>query len=906
MNRPVKTTRRSFLAGISGAFASALSTKNTSAQQNSSSYYPIGLPLEKLLEYKVSDAPASKDVSISLAGIQNDVIYLVEHRNYSDRILAYDQRKEDLRWDHYYTGELNSPVVVEDNLFACSDKKLLAFDIASKPDSPSWGIRVEEGYTGDTASDGDTVWFTNYTVSRTGSRDTTLEISSGTLHAYTKSGSKKWDVSKRFGQVNEYNGTLYETEETWQKEDTEQTYSQIGGQAVVRDAESGRVQWRSEDRDIKRLHPPYDQDTAIALSLDSTLYGYEASSGSLQWKHTVGSEVIDFTTDDIHVFYAVDQKLVAYNPSTAVVEWEQQIPPAYDLTYSQDLLYVGDQNGGIHVFDTQTGERVWDSSLRGTGVTYEWVVDGTLYCVSGNWISAFQGKQAQALNKLQNLRSDSTLATYPANFVGRREALATAEKEIENHKYDEAFAALNRAETLGTAGDGLIWTTGFGTAYFVARRAVHEYNRYQFHDLIDKLKMSYPISKGVLEGISPRELIQRATHIGEKLSDTHLGRPLITGLLVEDDYEELEETIITATDTAPRLQQASVDLETIPEQYQKSWRETLEDAVGDNNFDLVAQRLDQLETRIEIAAFRNKISSSQSSIETDEVGNFIHSLLAPDAEVDKSDIMYCREAAATISKYQSALQTLNNYNIKNVEDKLNESLKAREKSRETDIQNLKRIQRLLEMAISVESKREALDLQYLSLSPEELYTDLQQYLSEFSVDKLEELVRLVENLDAGVWRRDHLDKFTPTEFEHLVSNLYKTQGYTTQVSQASNDKGIDVTVTGEDQTLVIQVKQYSCGNKVGRPTVQQLAGARDQVNANKGVIVTSSSFTRTAQSASRSYGAKMELIDGQELLEMLTKSPVSPPDDTSMGYSGGSAYDISSGTSTGRHQPDRN
>lgn len=901
MNRLTKGTRRSFLTGISGIFASSVFAGNILGQSTKEDY-PIGLPLKQIWELQVTDHFGDAGGSISLGGIHQDTIYLVEARDSTDRILAFEKASNDPLWELYYDGSLVSPIVVGDKLFAGGEKEFLAYGLESEPDEPNWDVRIDEGFVWDTTSDGDTVWFTDYTVDRTGDQGNTLEISSGTLYAYTKDGTQKWSVSRGFGRVVEYDGSLYETSETWRKETTEESYTQFGGRAVVRDADSGKIKWRSEDLDIKRVHPPYSQDVVVALSTDGTIYGYDASSGKLQWQHAAGSEVSDITTNERYVFYAVDQRLAAYNPSTNEIDWRQRIPPAYDLTYNQKLLYVGDQNGNFHAFDATTGNRVWNHSLEGTAVGYERVVDGTVYCVSGSWLAVFQGKQGRALSKLQDLRSKSTLGTSIANPLGRKEALATAEKEIENHNYEKAFAALNRAELLGTGGDGAVWTTGAGTAYVAGRRATHEYKRHQFQELVEELTTVYPISNGVLKGTAPDELIQTATHALDQLSDTRLGRPVTAGWVREDDYNDLQRTIIAAADVAPRLRDASSNLESVPDELQEKWITTLEEAISAQKFDAVAQKLDQLETGIELTNLRDEVNNSESSLDTRKISNFIDSLLAPDVEPDESDIVHCEVAATAISDYQSAKTTLHNYDLSGVLDKLNESLKANEKSRDTATRNLKRVQRLLDKATFVESKRQTLNLQYISLSPEELQADLQYCLSEPSLDELEELATLVENLDAGVWRREHFGEFTPVEFEHLVASLYGSQGYDTQVSQASNDKGIDVTVRGETETLAIQVKQYSRRNKVGRPTVQQLAGARDQVNANKGVIVTSSSFTETAQSASQSYGASMELINGQQLLEMLTKSPISPPSGTSWNHSPGDRSGTSSQNSTGHRQ----
>ncbi|ERG93764.1 PQQ-binding-like beta-propeller repeat protein [Haloquadratum walsbyi] len=114
--------------------------------------------------------------------------------------------------------------------------------------------------------------------------------------------------------------------------------TQFGGRAVVRDAESGKIKWRSEDRKIADVYPPITQDVVIVGSTDGTLYGYDASSGKIQCEHTMGSKLSGLSTSDTHIFYTADQRVFAYNPSTGEIDWRQRIPPASRLTYDQKLL----------------------------------------------------------------------------------------------------------------------------------------------------------------------------------------------------------------------------------------------------------------------------------------------------------------------------------------------------------------------------------------------------------------------------------------------------------------------------------------------------------------------------------------------------------------------------------------
>ncbi|ERG93765.1 hypothetical protein [Haloquadratum walsbyi] len=105
-------------------------------------------------------------------------------------------------------------------MFACGNKQFLAYGLESEPNEPNWDVQIDEGYTQDVATDGDMVWFSDYTWDRTGEYDETFETFTGTLYAYSKSGTQKWSVTRRFGgagQIVEYDGTLYETTERWRR-----------------------------------------------------------------------------------------------------------------------------------------------------------------------------------------------------------------------------------------------------------------------------------------------------------------------------------------------------------------------------------------------------------------------------------------------------------------------------------------------------------------------------------------------------------------------------------------------------------------------------------------------------------------------------------------------------------------
>jgi restriction system protein len=91
-----------------------------------------------------------------------------------------------------------------------------------------------------------------------------------------------------------------------------------------------------------------------------------------------------------------------------------------------------------------------------------------------------------------------------------------------------------------------------------------------------------------------------------------------------------------------------------------------------------------------------------------------------------------------------------------------------------------------------------------------------------------------------------------------------------QVTQLTNDEGIDGIIyedkLGLDK-IYLQAKRWT--NSVGRPTIQQFAGALVGQNATKGVFITTSIFTKEAREYVKGINQKIVLSDGSELAKYM-------------------------------------
>ena len=88
----------------------------------------------------------------------------------------------------------------------------------------------------------------------------------------------------------------------------------------------------------------------------------------------------------------------------------------------------------------------------------------------------------------------------------------------------------------------------------------------------------------------------------------------------------------------------------------------------------------------------------------------------------------------------------------------------------------------------------------------------------------------------------------------------------------SGDGGIDGTIRedalGLDE-MYVQAKKYAGGNTVGESELRNFAGAIDVAATNKGVFVTTASFTQAARKYVSRSPKRIILIDGEELARLM-------------------------------------
>jgi restriction system protein len=117
---------------------------------------------------------------------------------------------------------------------------------------------------------------------------------------------------------------------------------------------------------------------------------------------------------------------------------------------------------------------------------------------------------------------------------------------------------------------------------------------------------------------------------------------------------------------------------------------------------------------------------------------------------------------------------------------------------------------------------------------------------------------------------------SPAFFERLVIDLLVAMGYGGSRQDAgraigkSGDGGIDGIIKEDKLGLdVIYVQAKRWDGTVGRPEIQKFAGALQGQRANKGVFITTSSFTRDAVEYAQIINSTIILVNGEQLAGLM-------------------------------------
>ena len=123
---------------------------------------------------------------------------------------------------------------------------------------------------------------------------------------------------------------------------------------------------------------------------------------------------------------------------------------------------------------------------------------------------------------------------------------------------------------------------------------------------------------------------------------------------------------------------------------------------------------------------------------------------------------------------------------------------------------------------------------------------------------------------------ERVQEQSPAFFEQLVLDVLRAMGYGGTHEDAasrlgqSGDEGVDGVIREDElglDLIYVQAKRWQ--NPAGRPEIQKFFGALHGKRANKGVFITTSSFSNEAASFAESVTPRVILVDGKELARLM-------------------------------------
>lgn len=171
-------------------------------------------------------------------------------------------------------------------------------------------------------------------------------------------------------------------------------------------------------------------------------------------------------------------------------------------------------------------------------------------------------------------------------------------------------------------------------------------------------------------------------------------------------------------------------------------------------------------------------------------------------------------------------------------------------------------------------------------TPETPSQTLAELAEPSQVQTPDELIRSTLKQMEAALAKELLDRIlaaSPAFFESLIVKLFIAMGYggsredAGQIVGKSGDHGIDGVIDQDSLGLdrvYIQAKKYAKNNSVSEPEIRGFSGSLGAAKANKGVFVTTSTFTQPARDFAERHPFKIILIDGEQLTALMIRHNV--------------------------------
>jgi restriction endonuclease Mrr len=121
---------------------------------------------------------------------------------------------------------------------------------------------------------------------------------------------------------------------------------------------------------------------------------------------------------------------------------------------------------------------------------------------------------------------------------------------------------------------------------------------------------------------------------------------------------------------------------------------------------------------------------------------------------------------------------------------------------------------------------------------------------------------------------ERLYELSSRKFEELVASILNDMGLDVQLTKATRDGGSDIIASIKNSLtsilILVECKRYAPENKVSVGIIREVAGVHTFRKPEKSIIVTTSTFTKSAIKEAELLNGKMELKDYDNLKDWLS------------------------------------
>jgi restriction system protein len=133
---------------------------------------------------------------------------------------------------------------------------------------------------------------------------------------------------------------------------------------------------------------------------------------------------------------------------------------------------------------------------------------------------------------------------------------------------------------------------------------------------------------------------------------------------------------------------------------------------------------------------------------------------------------------------------------------------------------------------------------------------------------------------------DRVRQRDPVFLEHLVVSVLTAMGYGGSAGASEHlgkagDEGLDGVIRQDPlglDRIYVQAKRYATRKTVGRPDIQEFVGALHGAQADREIFITTSRFTHEAIAYADRVAARVVLIDGQALGNLMVQHNIGVQD----------------------------